>query len=444
MKNKKAYLLVLLIVGLFIIGQRAQATEIVSDLTIGASGVQVTSLQDHLEQKGFLTMPFGIAKGYFGLLTKNAVIKYQASLGLPATGYVGPMTRGKINTTVVAAKPDLLPQVVIPSITKKDTPVSTSGTKATIKVISPNDGETFKQGQSVDVKWFAQNYPAGSTVSINLTNENGVYEQFATGLNPGLQSYKVTMNAYPGKNIKISLDMYVPVPVTPESEKGMIVVNDSSDKNFTLTLPSGDMPEAPVIKSLSRTSFPNDAKTTVTLKGSGFTESTAIYFSNSQYKQAYKTAVKLISDQAVEFVIAQNFPPAGEYELLASNDGITMSNPLDVTIKADPDYVPPTPVQLPVISTTGPTITGIIGPTAMIISSAGMWTINISNPNPNSVEVTIDWGDDSSTEKKSISQSGSVQFGRQYTQSGKYTITITAKDSKNGSKDTKTAKVEVW
>ena len=35
----------------------------------------------------------GVAKGYFGALTKTAVMKYQASLGVKNTGYYGPLTR---------------------------------------------------------------------------------------------------------------------------------------------------------------------------------------------------------------------------------------------------------------------------------------------------------------------------------------------------------------
>ena len=68
------------------------------NLTIGFSGADVVALQTFLEQKGFLTIPSGVAKGYFGSLTKNTLAKYQTSKNiLPAIGYFGPITRKSVN-----------------------------------------------------------------------------------------------------------------------------------------------------------------------------------------------------------------------------------------------------------------------------------------------------------------------------------------------------------
>lgn len=69
------------------------------DLTVGSTGADVTALQQVLVSKGFLTMPAGVAMGTFGPLTKSAVAAWQASAGLPATGYFGPLSRAKLNTT---------------------------------------------------------------------------------------------------------------------------------------------------------------------------------------------------------------------------------------------------------------------------------------------------------------------------------------------------------
>lgn len=64
------------------------------NLQYGSKGQAVVELQNFLISKGFLT---GKATGSFFTQTKKAVIAYQKSQGLPATGYVGSTTRRKIN-----------------------------------------------------------------------------------------------------------------------------------------------------------------------------------------------------------------------------------------------------------------------------------------------------------------------------------------------------------
>lgn len=67
-------------------------------LGIGARGKDVEALQNALEAKGFLKMPRGVAKGYFGSLTRKAVEKYQEDGGLPKVGVFGPKTREKLTS----------------------------------------------------------------------------------------------------------------------------------------------------------------------------------------------------------------------------------------------------------------------------------------------------------------------------------------------------------
>ncbi|MEN9551970.1 MAG: hypothetical protein RI935_347 [Candidatus Parcubacteria bacterium] len=69
------------------------------NLKYGQRDKEVTELQEFLIDKGLLkTTP----STYFGLLTFKAVKAYQTSVGLPATGFVGALTREKINKEIDA------------------------------------------------------------------------------------------------------------------------------------------------------------------------------------------------------------------------------------------------------------------------------------------------------------------------------------------------------
>src|SRR3989338_1190686 len=69
------------------------------NLDLGAAGNEVTELQKRLVAEGLLVMPAGVAFGYFGQATKNAVVAFQQKHTIsPAAGFVGALTRAKLNT----------------------------------------------------------------------------------------------------------------------------------------------------------------------------------------------------------------------------------------------------------------------------------------------------------------------------------------------------------
>jgi hypothetical protein len=79
------------------VGQVLGATFFVfsNNLTLGSRGTDVTELQKRLAAEGFLSVA---PTGYFGAMTKTAVIAYQKSHKIsPASGYVGAMTRAELN-----------------------------------------------------------------------------------------------------------------------------------------------------------------------------------------------------------------------------------------------------------------------------------------------------------------------------------------------------------
>lgn len=84
-------------------GSAAVTTQFNRNLTIGSTGADVAALQTILVSGGYLVMPAGVNMGYFGPLTRTAVAKWQAAVGIsPAAGYFGPISRAKLNASVVA------------------------------------------------------------------------------------------------------------------------------------------------------------------------------------------------------------------------------------------------------------------------------------------------------------------------------------------------------
>jgi hypothetical protein len=79
-----------------------------TNLTIGSTGVDVVALQTWLMGNGFDIPALSQSRtqrGYYGATTATAVAKYQASVGIPATGYFGPATRAALNGSCTPATP---------------------------------------------------------------------------------------------------------------------------------------------------------------------------------------------------------------------------------------------------------------------------------------------------------------------------------------------------
>ncbi len=69
-------------------------------LSVGSIGAEVTLLQKVLIDLTFLKI--ASPTGYFGSITKAAVMGYQTSRSIPATGLVGPLTRAALNSNAGA------------------------------------------------------------------------------------------------------------------------------------------------------------------------------------------------------------------------------------------------------------------------------------------------------------------------------------------------------
>src|SRR3989344_3151646 len=77
----------------------AQTVPITHTLTVGSEGQEVSTLQSILSQLSLFT---GEITGYFGQITKQAVMAFQKAHDLDPAGIVGPLTRSVLNNTAAA------------------------------------------------------------------------------------------------------------------------------------------------------------------------------------------------------------------------------------------------------------------------------------------------------------------------------------------------------
>jgi peptidoglycan hydrolase-like protein with peptidoglycan-binding domain len=107
------------------------------DLTVGSTGADVSALQAKL----------GVtpATGYFGAITKAAVVAYQAANKLPTTGYVGQLTRAVLNY-VAPSVPSTPATPSTPSTSSNDLD-GTDGEISDVNELSSYNNEEVGEGE---------------------------------------------------------------------------------------------------------------------------------------------------------------------------------------------------------------------------------------------------------------------------------------------------------
>ena len=80
----------------FVIPSVTLADSLYRELQFGMSGGDVSTLQTFLAQDRSI-YPQGLVTGYFGSLTRSAVVNFQARNGIATVGRVGPITMAAIN-----------------------------------------------------------------------------------------------------------------------------------------------------------------------------------------------------------------------------------------------------------------------------------------------------------------------------------------------------------
>lgn len=105
MKSIKALFVILIALT---VATTASAYNFNFNLELGSSGPDVVALQTYLESNGYLALPAGTDKGYFGASTQTAVATWQNAQGIaPSNGYFGPVSRSIMTRLTNGGSTDL-------------------------------------------------------------------------------------------------------------------------------------------------------------------------------------------------------------------------------------------------------------------------------------------------------------------------------------------------
>jgi hypothetical protein len=393
-----------------------------ANLQLGSVGADVAALQTFLVAQGFtisdLTVGFDSAKGYFGNSTYLALKGYQSSVGIPATGFFGPLTRTKVNSSCV-------PGTVPGSMT----------------VISPKQGDVYMEGTKVPITWSGM-WSGSDTFNIqwelpNIPEKGGVIASGLSqakagciGYGKGVCRYSWIPPSYVTGQIRIAIYKNTVVNDRTAEEK---VYSGS----FSIVV---DRKNGPYISSLNP-SF-GTSGTFVTINGGNFQKGNFVRVSGKGFEtsvipnQSSATAfrVSIIPNQSSATQIMFYMPslPADTsiYDIQVGY-GDTWSNALQF-------YYPASTSQSPVI-------TGVTAPTQLNVNQQGTWTVNAYDPQNSSLSYSVNWGDDfncptgytcTNQAPTTASFVQNATFTHSYYQSGTYTPTFTVRNASGQTAET--------
>ncbi|MFA6458808.1 MAG: peptidoglycan-binding domain-containing protein [Candidatus Paceibacterota bacterium] len=181
-----------------------------SNFGLGSEGSDVSALQSFLISKGFDISAISsgqVAKGYFGPSTQSAVVRYQNSLGITATGYVGTLTREYLNKCAGGAGSTIYYPNNTPSAVSASVP---SISAPTVKITSPLG--TVSWNQQSNVTWTWQTTSVIPSVDIYLLRGGDITLPFVKNYpNTGTYSWKVgaisswNMNSLPNGDYTVTI-----------------------------------------------------------------------------------------------------------------------------------------------------------------------------------------------------------------------------------------------
>lgn len=388
------------------------------NLGVGARGQDVMELHTALTASGFEFA--GDDKQVFGEATAAAVVQFQAKSGIIQTGYVGPLTRARLQALYPCVTNNNNRPPVIQSVSgPNNLATGTTGTW-TVRATAPaNSSLTYK------VDWGDTTSATNLLKSNNSTDRVGQTATFThTYNNSGTYVAVFTVTDQAGKtdssrlNIRVGTNLPNPTMqvLAPTGSNSWAI---GSSQTITWQI-NGEIPTGAVLQlnllGPTNINLKRFAAGEFTRTGSW----TIIVPANGCWGDMCDTVRP--GEYLVEVALFDRTPCYG---------GCLLPNPMpQVLAKASS-----APINVVSVGQTNrpPTVSDISGPSVLNVGGTGTWTIRASDPENGALNYNVDWGDSSPVSRLAGSQSAlSVQSGmftHVYTRAGTYTPVFTITDS---------------
>ncbi len=412
-----------------------------ANLTIGSNGSDVRALDTVLQKEGvgdpvsFEGQPATLVSddGVFIENTASAVVQFQAKYGIRQTGYVGPLTRAKLNS-LYGCRITPPPQ---PSNTFSAYPTSGPAPLAvTFSIQSAYSGEYATP--------YSINYGDGLT-SEPIRDNNCTYAGICYMTNPHTYTSVGTYTA------KLMKTVYNTCSGTSEIACADWYSRQETVGTVIITVTSGGTAQGPITVTSPNGGETWTKGTTQTISWSDWTAISRICPSGSSclglpydiklspyyapctgnicpsypYNAPY-TIAKRVTGSSFSWLVAsyeggpnsstggQSLPSDGSYIIEVCQSGTSTCDSSDsyFTITSG--------------TTQAPVISGVSGPVSLQVSQQGTWTVNASNPNGGNLNYSVVWGDEASAGSGSGSlayaypTSQQATFTHSYNQAGNY------------------------
>jgi peptidoglycan hydrolase-like protein with peptidoglycan-binding domain len=379
-----------------------------SDLSVGSSDftserANVDALATILQKE---IPSFTGDKGATNIFTENvaaAVVKFQAKYGINQTGYVGPITRAKLNNLYGCHSGEQVPvSDLVPVITSTDsTGMVTPGVNVVVNGRNFDSGSYIKLDNAQLITPYYTSYTSlAFTLPSNIAVGSHTIQVLEKASN--LVSNSVTLNVVTRTSILLS----VPTISTITPSQGTV--------NSTATIYGNDLTAG--------------GHPTIEFHLMNGTPVGVVSFINMNYISSQAITFDLNATNATAESASSVTLPPGTYQVdISTPNG--RSNSVTFTITS----TTPT-ASIPVIS-------GGSGPVSLQIGQSGRWTINASDPNAVSgmLGYSVVWGDETNVGMAASATATTQQttsFTHSYSQAGTYNPTFTVITSSGGSAKT--------